>query len=70
MMMKVFHKWFDIAPSFSLFLLQYNGVMRDDSIVELCEKNPSIAKQFYYNIGSATIQKEEFVKKYLPQIFR
>lgn len=65
-----FHKWFDIAPSFSLFFLQYNGVMRDDSIVELCEKNLSIAKQFYYNVGSASYSEEEFVKKYLPQIFR
>ena len=67
---EIFHKWFDIAPSFSLFFLQYNGVMKDGSIVELCEKNPSIAKQIYYNIGLARFSENDFMELYLPQIFK
>lgn len=67
---EIFHKWFDIAPSFSLFFLQYNGLMQDSSIFELCETNPSIAKQFYYNIGLSRFTENDFMEFYLPQIFR
>lgn len=67
---EIFHKWFDVAPSFSLFFLQYNGLMQDSSIFELCKTNSSIAKQFYYNIGLSRFTENDFMELYLPQIFK
>lgn len=67
---KSFYDWFNISPSFSLFFLQYNGVMEDSALFDLCQQNPSIAKQLHYNIGLARFSENDFLINHLPRIFK
>ena len=62
-------KWMDIVFIPTLLLIQYNGLMTDTDIYNLCCSNKRMAKQLYYNISDGCSSENEFLMSRLPKIY-
>jgi len=62
-------KWTKITFIPTLLLIQYNGLMTDSDIYNLCLSNKRMAKQLYYNISATCSTENQFLKEHLPKIF-
>lgn len=63
-------KWSTLAPSFHVFFLQYNGLMDNEALYDLCNNNKMVAKQLYYNIGLAQYSEDYFLENILPKFYK
>lgn len=63
-------KWLDISPFFSLFYLQFNGIIDNEILVKFYEYNKSFVQQMNYNVGCSWYEENQFFKDVLPQIFK
>lgn len=61
--------WLDVVTIPTLFSLQYNGLMTDEILYELCQENKRMARQIYYNITGSCYTENDFLINYLPKIF-
>lgn len=67
---KELNKWLQIPAAFSLFLLQYNGIIEDEYFYELVEtKLNTHLSQFNYNVCIDDFNEKEFIQYKLPQLF-
>lgn len=62
-------KWFKIVSMPDLFSLQYNGVMTNKVLYELCDENKRMARQIYYAIDASCSDEDQFLFEALPKIF-
>ena len=63
-------KWLKITTAPNLFFLQYNGLMSDEVLYNLCVENRRMARQVYYNVSKFCSSENQFVKERLPKIFK
>lgn len=64
-----FNKWLQITFIPTLLLIQYNGLMTDTDVYNLCLSNKRMAKQLYYNISEGCSSENEFLIQRLPKIY-
>lgn len=62
-------KWTEITFIPTLLLIQYNGLMTDTDVYNLCCSNKRMAKQLYYNISDGCSSENEFLIQRLPKIY-
>lgn len=64
-------KWCNFKPTEKFFLLQYNGIMSDELLIDFIEKQKgtTISKQLDYYI-TRNITEEELTKEYIQKIFK
>lgn len=62
-------KWTEIVFIPTLLLIQFNGLMTDTDIYNLCRSNKRMAKQLYYNITTGCSSENDFLMQRLPKIF-
>ena len=63
-------KWFSLPPMSTCFFLQYNNVLTDEQIIELCEKPIMGLRQLFYNFTYGCSDENDFVKRVLPEIYK
>ena len=62
-------RWTEITFIPTLLLIQYNGLMTDTDVYNLCCSNKRMAKQLYYNISEGCSSENEFLIQRLPKIY-
>lgn len=62
-------KWFKVTSMSNLFCLQYNGIMEDSTLYNLCIENKKMARQMYYKIDATSSDENHFLNEILPKIF-
>lgn len=62
-------KWLKIVSMPNLFCLQYNGVMDNETLYNLCTENKRMARQFYYKVDYDCSDEDQFFMERLPKIF-
>lgn len=63
------NKWLDITVIPNLFLIEYFGIMSNESIYKLVMGNQRMARQLYYNVTYGCSSEQEFLVHWLPKIF-
>ncbi len=65
-------KWLKFSPSSNFFLLQYNGLMKDELLYDFIEKQAgtSIATQFDYFITSNSNSEKDFIENKLSILYK
>lgn len=65
-------KWCQFSPSSNYFLLQYNGLMEDESLKDFIQyqKGTSIARQLDYYVTAGCLSEDDFIKNRIQKVFR
>lgn len=63
-------EWLKITTIPGLFFLQYNGLMDNEVLYNLCVDNKRMARQIYYNVTAFCSSENDFVKNRLIPIFK
>lgn len=63
------YRWLKITAIPNIFSLQYNGLMPNDLLYNLCIDNKRMARQIYYNITESCSSENQFLIQNLPEIF-
>ena len=61
--------WLKVVTIPNGLLLEYNGLMTDEVLYNLCEQNKRMARQVYYNISSGCTDENDFFIHRLKKIF-
>lgn len=62
-------RWFKITAIPNLLSFQYNGLMTNENLYNLCIENRRMARQIYYNISEGSYTENDFLINILPKIF-
>ena len=66
-----FLKWIDIPGSLNSFFIQYNGIMKDETVAEFVnKKNITYSSNVLYNVLADYKNEKDFYMNQLPQIFK
>ena len=63
-------KWLSIPPASFAFYIQFNGVLEDEQLIELCEKPILGLRQMFYNFTYDCSDENDFVERVLPKFYR
>lgn len=63
-------KWIHLPPMGTCFFLQYNGIIDDELLVELCEKPVLGMRQMMYNFTYGCSDENDFIQNVLPIIYK
>lgn len=63
-------KWLTLPPAAFSFYLQYNGLLADEQLIELCEKPTMGMRQMFYNVAYVCSDENDFVKRVLPTFYK
>ena len=63
-------KWGDIRPMRGAFFLRYHGLINNDVLKELIEKNPNFCRQIYYVVDGGCSSEKEFLETRALEIFK
>lgn len=61
--------WLKVVTIPNGLLLEYNGLMTDEVLYNLCQQNKRMARQVYYNISSGCTDENDFFVNRLRKIF-
>ena len=66
-----FLKWIEVPASPNSFYIQYNGIMKDETVAAFVEKKkPAYSNCILYNILADYKNEKDFYMNQLPQIFK
>lgn len=63
-------KWLQLPPMGSCFYLQYNGLLEDEMLIELCSKPILGLRQMVYNTSYGCSNEDEFIERVLPIFYK
>ena len=67
---KELRDWLTLPPMGDCFYLQFNGVFKDEELIELCEKPIMGMRQMMYNPTYGCSDENDFVKRVLPDFYK
>lgn len=62
-------KWLKIVSMPNIFCLQYNGLMSNEVLYNLCTENVRMSKQLYYKVDESCSDENDFFVNVLPKLF-
>lgn len=63
-------KWLKVNAMTNIFFLQYNGLMSNEVLINLCNENKKMARQIYYNITDGCSSENDFLINRASKIFK
>lgn len=67
---KELREWLTLPPMGNCFYLQFNGIFKDEELIELCEKPIMGMRQMMYNPAYGCSDENDFVKRVLPDFYK
>ena len=64
------NKWLLLPPMGSCFYLQYNGLLEEEQLIELCSKPILGLRQLVYNFSYGCSDEDDFVMRVLPSFYK
>lgn len=63
-------KWSSLYSMTGIFFLKFHGVIDNEALVEMIEKNPHFCRQIYYMIDEGCTSEEDFLVRVAPKIYK
>lgn len=67
---KELQKWIDIYPMTEVFFLRFHGLMDNEVLIEMLEKNRIFCRQIYYMIDEGCSSENDFLEHRAVEIFK
>ncbi len=63
-------KWSSVYPMTGVFFFRFHGLIDNEALVEMIQRNPTFCRQIYYMIDEGCTSEEDFLVSRAPKIYK